>query len=174
MNRISSIFIHLPIQLVTVWVDDFPNFPFGGISICSLEGIFQNLGLTYWSNIKWKAELLNGSSSKSQATKTLEDRKCFWCWGVEVLILLDFGGLKTKSQHRHGCGSWKKSWEVGIQPPIFRYLPRKIPPAAGELNCLRFPWWDSVGRYRKIHPWNRRNINATHQLLGSMLGFRGV
>ena len=72
------------------------------------------------------------------------------------------------------CGSWKKSWEVGIQPPIFRYLPRKIPPAARELNCLRFPWWDSVGRYRKIHPWNRRNINPTHQLLGSMLGFGGV
>ena len=60
------------------------NFPFGGICIRSLEGIFQNLGLTYWSNIKWKAELLNGSSSKSQATKTLEGRKCFWSWGVDL------------------------------------------------------------------------------------------
>lgn len=91
----------------------------------------------------------------------------------EVLILLDFGGLKTRSQHRHGWGSWRKSWEVGIQPPIFRYLPRKIPPAARELNCLRFPWWDSVGRYRKIHPWNGRTINPTHQIIGFHARFRG-
>ena len=115
MNRISSIFIHLPIQLVTVWVDDFPNFPFGGICIRSLEGIFQNLCLKYWSNIKWKAELLNGSSSKSQATKTLEGRKCFWCWGVWGVDLVGFWRVENKIPTQTWLGFVEKklgSWDT--------------------------------------------------------------
>ena len=67
--------------------------------------------------------------------------------------------LKLSSQKRQkqgllifalGCWSslagvrWKKRWDSATNSfTIFR----QISPPSWELNSLRFPWWDSVGRY---------------------------
>ena len=67
--------------------------------------------------------------------------------------------LKLSSQKRQkqgllifalGCWSslagvrWKKRWDSATN--LFTIF-RQISPPSWELNSLRFPWWDSVGRY---------------------------